>query len=66
MATQLTPEVFGQEIPVHQMNEMAKRIRGGIGGGKPVAFAGFVWYRPQPPIPNLVFEKVRVAERQVA
>ena len=66
MAPQLTPEVFGQEIPVHQMHEMAQRIRGGIGSGEAVAFAGFIWYRPQPPIPHRVFEKVRSAERQVA
>ena len=66
MATQPTPDVFGQAIPVRQMNEMARRIHASTACSKPVAFAGFVWYRPQPPIPHIVAETVRETKRQVA
>lgn len=47
MATQLTREVYGEVIPVRRMNEMARRISTNINGNKSLAFAGFVWYRPQ-------------------
>lgn len=47
METQSRLEVFGSEIPVRRMNEMARQISTGITGSKPVNFAGFVWYRPQ-------------------
>jgi hypothetical protein len=66
MATQPTPDVFGQAIPVRRMNEMATRIHQGIRGSEPVAFAGFVWCRPQPPVPHRVVKKVPMTERQVA
>ena len=63
---QLTLDVLGQVIPIRRMNERARRIHGDIDGGKAVAFAGFVCYRPQPLIPHLVPETVRETERQVA
>ena len=46
METQTGLEVFGSEIPVRRMNEMARGISERIAGSERVTFAGFVWYRP--------------------
>ena len=38
---------FGQNIDPDQLGTMARDIASGIGDGRPVSWAGFVWYKPE-------------------
>ena len=66
MATQQTPEVFGEAIPVQRMSEMARRIYANVAGGRQITFAGFVWARPQAVASDLVVETVPAEQRKAA
>jgi hypothetical protein len=38
---------FGQDVPSHQLDSMARGIVSGIGDGRPASGSGFAWYQPQ-------------------